>query len=145
MRISAVGTCLALVAAMCSAGVAAGAAQARPAGATSLYAPSALVLSVGRGEDPATATIQRAVVLRCRPTPYGDHPDPVAACAELAAVHGDFAAMTADAEGVACTRIWDPVVVAADGVWEGRRVTFAQTFGNPCMLRGSDTAGVFAF
>ena len=46
MRISAVGTCLALVAAMCSAGGAAGAAQARPAGATSLYAPSALVLGV---------------------------------------------------------------------------------------------------
>lgn len=145
MRISAVGTCLALVAAMCSAGVAAGAAQARPAGPTSLYAPSALVMSVGRGEDPATATIQRAVVLRCRPTPFGDHPDPVAACAELASVQGDFTAITAGAEGAACTRIWDPVVVTADGVWEGRRVTFAQTFGNPCMLRGSDTAGVFAF
>jgi hypothetical protein len=145
MRFSAVGTCLALVVAVCSAGAAAGSAEARPTGTTSLYAPSVLVLSVGKGEDPATATIQRAVVLRCKPTAYGDHPDPAAACAELVAVQGDFAALIDDAAGVACTRVWDPVVVTADGVWEGRRVTFARAFGNPCMLRGSDTAGVFAF
>lgn len=145
MRFSAVGTCLTLVAAVCSAGVAAGSAEARPSGATSLYAPSALVLSVGKGEDAATATIQRAVVLRCKPTPYGDHPDPAAACARLAAVQGDFGALTGAPADVACTRVWDPVVVTADGVWEGRRIAFTQTFGNPCMLRGSDTAGVFAF
>ncbi|MFJ4846930.1 subtilase-type protease inhibitor [Streptomyces sp. NPDC088733] len=145
MRFSAVSACLALVAAVGSAGVATGTAEARPAGATSLYAPSAVVLSVGKGEDPATATMQRTVVLRCSPSPYGDHPDPVSACAELRSVQGDFAALTAGPSGVSCTRIWDPVVVTADGVWEGRRVTFSRAFGNACMLRGSDTRGVFAF
>lgn len=145
MRFGRMGACLVAVAAMGTVGVAAAPAVARVDGGDSLYAPSALVLSVGKGGDPATVTVQRAVTLRCSPSPFGDHPAPADACAELRAVGGDFDLLVADGAGTPCTRIWDPVTITADGVWEGRRVTFSHTFGNSCLLHRSDTGVVFAF
>lgn len=76
-------------------GFATATAQAAPAKAESLYAPSALVLTVARGEDPLTATVERAVTLTCAPTAEGTHPDPAAACKELAEVRGKFSELTA--------------------------------------------------
>ncbi|MEV8532513.1 subtilase-type protease inhibitor [Streptomyces sp. NPDC051211] len=123
---------------------ASGPAGAAPAGADSLYAPSALVLSITAGEDPAYGTVLRAVTLSCMPGPDGTHPDPAAACAELRAEQGRFEAITEDGQEVACTREWDPVTVNAAGVWQGRLVNYAHTFSNQCALRhGSGT--VFDF
>ncbi len=51
-----------------------GAAVAAPGAApSSLYAPSALVLTTGHGSDAATATPERAVTLSCAPHGLG-HP-----------------------------------------------------------------------
>ncbi|MGP3984428.1 subtilase-type protease inhibitor [Streptomyces sp. KR80] len=122
-----------------------GTAQAAPADAERLYAPSALVLTTGRGEDAATAAVERAVLLSCSPKPTGTHPAASQACAQLHEVKGDFEQL-ADTSGSTrvCTRIWDPVVVTADGVWEGRRVSWSHTFANRCVMEGSQ-GGVFSF
>lgn len=66
-------------------------AHATPALAPSgLYAPSALVLTMGHGETAATVTPERAVTLNCAPTPSGTHPAAYDACGELRAVNGDL-------------------------------------------------------
>ncbi|MEU1303790.1 subtilase-type protease inhibitor [Streptomyces shenzhenensis] len=121
-----------------------GAAVASP-GATpaSLYAPSALVLTVGRGYSAALATPERAVTLTCAPAPSGSHPAAALACAELGLAGGDLAAL-APREDAVCTREYDPVVVTAEGVWQGRRVFAERTFANAC-VKNAHGAGVFAF
>ncbi|MDN0197762.1 protease inhibitor [Streptomyces sp. S.PNR 29] len=122
----------------------AGAALASPGAApASLYAPSALVLTVGHGESAATVTPDRAVTLTCAPRPSGSHPDPVRACAELRGTEGDFDALTAE-DGVLCTREYQPVVVTVDGVWQGRRVSYERTFSNECVKNAHGTS-VFTF
>ncbi|MEU2779289.1 subtilase-type protease inhibitor [Streptomyces sp. NPDC007162] len=117
-----------------------GAAVAAP---SSLYAPSALVLTTGHGSDAATATPERAVTLTCAPAASGTHPAAAQACAELRGVGGDFDALTARSD-VWCTKLYDPVVVTVEGVWQGKRVSYERTFGNACM-RDAYGASVFAF
>ncbi|MBD0839634.1 MULTISPECIES: protease inhibitor [unclassified Streptomyces] len=122
----------------------AGAAPAAPVAApASLYAPSALVLTVAHGESAALVRPERAVTLSCAPTPTGTHPAAAEACAELRATQGDFDALEG-IEGVMCTREYDPVVVTAEGVWQGRRVSYERVFSNECM-QISLGASVFAF
>jgi hypothetical protein len=121
-----------------------GAALATPGQApTALYAPSALVLTVGHGESAIAATPERAVTLTCAPTATGTHPAAGSACAELRGVGGDFDALTAR-DGVMCTKQYDPVVVTVDGVWQGKRVSYERTFSNDCMKNAYGT-GVFSF
>ncbi|MEU6089403.1 subtilase-type protease inhibitor [Streptomyces sp. NPDC047085] len=121
-----------------------GAAVAVPsAPAPSLYAPSALVLTTGHGNDAATATPERAVTLNCAPTASGTHPDPARACAELRGVGGDFSALKTR-DDVWCTKLYNPVVVTVQGVWQGQRVSYERTFGNSCVKDALDSA-VFAF
>ncbi|MFJ4963962.1 Kexstatin-1 precursor [Streptomyces sp. ADI96-02] len=121
-------------------------AHAAPAKPQSLYAPSALVLTVARGEDPLTATVERAVTLTCAPRAEGSHPAAAAACKELKAVDGQFNRLMDAPSTKTCTRQWDPVSLTAHGVWQGKRVDFAATYGNPCEMQGSvDNSTVFAF
>ncbi|MFE9450975.1 protease inhibitor [Streptomyces sp. NPDC006739] len=121
-----------------------GAAVASPSAApASLYAPSALVLTTGHGSDAVTATPERAVTLTCAPTASGTHPAAAQACAELRGTGGDFDSL-APAPDVWCTKLYNPVVVTVEGVWQGKRVSYAHTFGNECM-RNAYGAGVFAF
>ncbi|MGX1135276.1 hypothetical protein RKD49_007466 [Streptomyces glaucescens] len=128
------------LAATALAGPLTGAAHAAPA---TLYAPSALVLTVGHGETAAGVTPERAVTLNCAPKPSGTHPDPVSACAELRRVDGDLGALESES-GILCTREYDPVVVTVDGVWQGQRVSYERTFGNECVMNASSTS-VYAF
>ncbi|MBT2364180.1 subtilase-type protease inhibitor [Streptomyces sp. ISL-10] len=121
-----------------------GSAGAAQTGSQSLYAPSALVLTVTAGEDALNGSVLRAVTLSCAPTASGTHPDPGTACAELRAAGARFDAITTADSGVMCTRQWDPVTVTADGVWDGKRVSFAHTFGNACLKNGADGV-VFGF
>lgn len=114
------------------------------AGGESVYAPSALVLTVTDGADHQTGTVRRAVTLSCAPTPSGSHPDAVAACSELKKNGAKFDAITASATNRVCTKEWEPVTVTADGVWDGRRVNYAHTFSNSCAMDGSRGA-VFTF
>ncbi len=134
-----IGT-LAAVAALTAgvvAGTGAAAAHAQPARPTGLYAPSELVLTVAKGMTPATATVQRAVTLRCAPTPGGDHPAPAEACAELGAANGDFTALTNPDPGRMCMQIWSPVVLTAEGVWNGQRVSYNHTYPNSCIAQNA--------
>ncbi|MFF5493919.1 protease inhibitor [Streptomyces aquilus] len=117
-----------------------GAALAAP---DSLYAPSALVLTLGHGDSAATATPARAVTLTCAPTASGTHPAAALACAELRGVGGDLDAFQVR-DGVQCTKQYDPVVVTVDGVWQGRRVSYERTFANEC-VKGSLGASLFTF
>ncbi|MBC2906734.1 protease inhibitor [Streptomyces cupreus] len=122
----------------------AGAAPAAPGNApASLYAPSALVLTVAHGESAALAAPERAVTLVCAPAPSGTHPAAGPACAELRAAQGDFDALASD-DDMLCTREYDPVVVTVDGVWRGERVSYERTFSNEC-VKSSLGASVFAF
>ncbi|TSB31964.1 subtilase-type protease inhibitor [Streptomyces benahoarensis] len=115
-----------------------------PARSAGLYAPTALVLTVGHGEHRADTAVQRAVTLSCTPKASGTHPLPAAACSRLRAVGGEFDRVTRTDDTGVCTREWDPVVVTADGVWQGRRVTYTHTFANSCELRAAANT-VFAF
>ncbi|MER7759778.1 subtilase-type protease inhibitor [Streptomyces sp. NPDC097619] len=130
--------------ALATAGGLTGTAGAAPAGTASLYSPSALVLSVTAGEDPAEGTVLRAVTLSCAPTPGGTHPDPQAACAELLATGAGLDTITAQGSEAPCTREWDPVTVTADGVWQGRRLAYSHTFGNRC-THANGSGSVFSF
>ncbi|MFJ5262240.1 subtilase-type protease inhibitor [Streptomyces sp. NPDC088387] len=121
-----------------------GSALAEPAHTpASLYAPSALVLTVGRGEAATAAAPERAVTLSCAPAPSGTHPAPGEACAELADADGDFDALGSET-GVMCTREYRPVVVTVSGVWQGQRVAYERVFSNDCMKR-SHGISVFSF
>ncbi|MGX1881534.1 subtilase-type protease inhibitor [Streptomyces sp. NPDC055287] len=121
-------------------------AQAQPAGTASLYAPSALVLTLGTGEEAGTATVARAVTLSCAPRPGGTHPAPAAACAELRDAGGEFAGLIDTSPQRNCTREWNPVVITAQGVWQGKPVTWSTTFGNPCQMEAGLAEGaLFAF
>ncbi|MBC2868464.1 protease inhibitor [Streptomyces mexicanus] len=121
-----------------------GSALAAPSVApASLYAPSALVLTVGHGDRAATTTPERAVTLTCAPAASGTHPAAAEACARLRAADGDFAALSAP-DDVLCTKEYRPVVVTAEGVWQGKRVSYERTFANECVKNASATS-VFAF
>jgi hypothetical protein len=109
----------------------------------SLYAPSALVLTVGHGESAALATPARAVTLTCAPTSSGTHPAAALACAELRGAGGDFDALTGRGD-VLCTKQYDPVVVTVDGVWQGKRVSYERTFANEC-VKSTHGTSLFAF
>ncbi|MEW2523846.1 subtilase-type protease inhibitor [Streptomyces sp. NPDC047071] len=99
------------------------------------YAPSELVLTIGYGDKAETADIQRAVTLGCSSGGVGSHPDAAAACDQLRSVGGKFDAITKKSSPRPCTKEWNPIVVTAQGVWEGRRVSYAHTFANPCALK----------
>ncbi|MFE9621446.1 protease inhibitor [Streptomyces sp. NPDC006527] len=120
-----------------------GSALAAPAAPASLYAPSALVLTLGHGESAAAVSPARAVTLSCAPGPSGTHPAAASACAELRAAGGDFEALT-DTGGALCTKQYDPVVVTVDGVWQGKRVSYERLFSNECVKNSSGSV-LFAF
>jgi hypothetical protein len=134
------------IAAGCVMSAGSGVAHAAPVKADSIYAPSALVLTVGRGTDAATAAVQRAVVLECAPRPRGTHPAAASACGQLTSVGGRFEQLirTEGSTGTMCTKIWDPVVITAEGVWKGQRVAWQHTFANSCTMKGTG-GSVFAF
>lgn len=108
-----------------------------------LYAPSALVLTTGHGERAATVTPERAVTLNCAPKPSGTHPAAADACAELRAGGGDLDALTGRSEA-GCAKLYDPVVVTVQGVWQGKRVAYERTFANECVKDSAATV-LFAF
>ncbi|MFG2794241.1 SSI family serine proteinase inhibitor [Streptomyces sp. NPDC048419] len=102
----------------------------------SLYAPSALVMTTGHGENAGTAVPERAVTVNCAYTTTGTHPDPRQACADLDRVNGNLdrlATLRANAADSRCTMEYRPVVVTVQGVWRGTRVNYEHTFANACI------------
>ncbi|MDF3289141.1 MULTISPECIES: subtilase-type protease inhibitor [Streptomyces] len=124
-------------------GIGATAAQAADGGPAT-HAPSALVLTIANGTNPNTATVERAVTLRCSPAVGGDHPDAYQACAELGAVGGDFAELSTNSPHGICPMIWMPVTVSAQGVWNGQRISYSHTYANECVMK-TNNAYVFSF
>ncbi|WP_431780456.1 subtilase-type protease inhibitor [Streptomyces chumphonensis] len=114
----------------------------QPSQPTPLPAPSALTLTIAHGDSAATTTPERAVTLSCAPD-AGTHPDAASACTQLAAANGDFTALPTNPDRF-CPMVYDPVVVTAEGVWKGQRVSFERTYGNTCVLSAEDHT-VFAF
>ncbi|ANZ19570.1 subtilase-type protease inhibitor [Streptomyces noursei] len=112
----------------------AAAAPAQPARTGGLYAPTEMVLTIGQGDSRATTTSLRAATLSCMPTASGSHPYAKAACAQLRTASGDFNKVTEVASERICNKIWAPVVVTADGVWQGRRIAYTHVFANSCEM-----------
>ncbi|WP_370270973.1 subtilase-type protease inhibitor [Streptomyces sp. V4I8] len=123
-------------------------AHSAPASApASLYTPSALAMTTGRGEKAATATPERAVTVNCAYTTSGTHPDSRQACADLDRVNGGLgrlATLRGNESGRPCTREYNPIVVTVQGVWRGTRVNYEHTFANPC-FKETQGAAAFAF
>ncbi|GAB3969720.1 subtilase-type protease inhibitor [Streptomyces sparsus] len=117
-------------------------AEATPS-SPSLYSPSALTLTVAHGESAAATSPHRAVTLSCSPSATGSHPAPDRACDQLQAVDGDFDSLPGEKDRF-CTMEYNPVVVTAQGVWQGERVSYEQTFANDC-IRKVDGMAVFSF
>ncbi|MFD3552150.1 subtilase-type protease inhibitor [Streptomyces goshikiensis] len=137
-RIAAASSAAALVTLVGSTGMA----EARPA---SLYAPSAVVLAVAKGEN--AVTVVRATTVSCAPAAQGTHPDPQAACAALNATGGSLDALLAAPDtNRACPMHYDPVTVSADGVWKGSRIAWKHTFSNSCAMSATlNGNAAFAF
>ncbi|MFI9272941.1 SSI family serine proteinase inhibitor [Kitasatospora sp. NPDC052896] len=116
--------------------------HAAAAPAADTPAPDALVLTLTGDSSQNVAQWERTVLLSCQPSFGGDHPDAAAACAGLAGVQGDFAALPV--AHTFCPELYLPVTAAAEGFWEGQPVSYQQTFTNQCdMLRA--TGQVFDF
>ncbi|MFI1916820.1 subtilase-type protease inhibitor [Nocardia sp. NPDC020380] len=115
-------------------------AQAQPADDVG---PSAVTLTVAKGDSLDSSTDQRTVLLVCAPVQGGTHPNPAGACAEIAAAGGDFEKLRGHPERF-CPMIYEPVTLAADGVWNGQQVNYRQTFANQCQADNRSTT-VFHF
>ena len=103
-----------------------------------------MYLAVVEGED--AVGITHGTLLRCpkhkkRAQAHDTaHPAAKKACKVLDAVDGDIARIKrAD---VACPMIYKPVTALAYGRWDGRRMAFAKTYPNACVLRAS-TGSIF--
>ncbi|KUL54147.1 SSI family serine proteinase inhibitor [Streptomyces sp. NRRL S-1521] len=125
----------AAAAATCVLAATSGTAHAEAPKQAALYAPSALVLTVGQGEDATSTAVERAVTLTCAPRPGGTHPAAAAACAELTKTGGQFAQLVGSTSDVVCTKEWRPVTVSVTGVWSGKHIGWSTTFANRCEMK----------
>ena len=94
--------------------------------------PDDLVLSVAGVGPQSQAGAEKAVTLSCTPTAEGTHPDAAAACDSIISVQGDIALLPA--AGTLCPMIYLPVTATAVGVWNGRHLSYQQTFANQCVM-----------
>jgi hypothetical protein len=67
--------------------------------------------------------------LTCNPT-GGTHPNAGAACEQLSRVAGRIEDIPPK-DGI-CTEIFQPVVLSAEGTWDGEPRSFSREFGNRC-------------
>lgn len=112
-----------------------------PAGATTVRPSESNLVITAYDSSGIIASLIGEVVLKCEPA-GGTHVDAADACATLAAVDGDFDALTP--EPVACVLIYKPVYIEVGGNWRDRVIRFQHTYPNLCVA-GAETAGVFTF
>lgn len=89
----------------------------------------------------AAAGYAVAVTLRCGPA-GGGHPEAAEACAALTKAGGRPARLKP--AKIVCTLEYSPVTARIEGTWKGRKVRWAQTYGNRCDLARA-TGVVFDF
>ncbi|MFF6784669.1 SSI family serine proteinase inhibitor [Streptomyces sp. NPDC012510] len=111
-------------------------ASSAPARATALQGDW-LYVSVTRGDVRSSDT--RGALLLCDPPQGHDHA--AQACDELRGTDGDITRIPH--RNAICTEIHAPVRATAQGRWNGRPVTYDQTFANPCVMTAR-TGAVFA-
>ncbi len=102
------------------------------------YSGNWMYVAVVEGEDALSEV--RGVLLKCPSARDPEHENAAEACRRLDAVDGDIARI--ERADVACPMIYQPVTAMAYGNWDGRRMAFAKTYPNPCVLRAS-TGAVF--
>jgi hypothetical protein len=102
---------------------------------------SALVITAYDNYDAAAANpaVIAEMTLQCDPA-GGTHPQPTRACAALRKVNGNLAALRS--KRVACTLIFQPVLVKVGGHWRGRTVSFSGDYPNLCVAY-AESDGVF--
>ncbi|MBZ3904671.1 MULTISPECIES: SSI family serine proteinase inhibitor [Streptomyces] len=88
--------------------------------------------------DPRTSDT-RGTLLLCDP-PQG-HGHAAQACAELRRTEGDITRIPH--RDAICTEIYAPIRATAEGQWNGRTITYEQTFANACVM-AARTGSVFA-
>ncbi|MCK2241111.1 MULTISPECIES: SSI family serine proteinase inhibitor [unclassified Crossiella] len=93
-------------------------------------AASWLVLTSNPGEAPTRDA--RSRTLTCEPA-AGAHPQPAWSCHELKKAGGDFHQVNVGPQEP-CYLIYAPITVTARGMWNGRPVTYQETFPNDCVL-----------
>ncbi|EKX67093.1 serine protease [Streptomyces ipomoeae] len=108
-----------------------------PADTESTFPGNWLYVSLTR--DGAQAGAIRSALLLCDP-PQG-HTRAAQACAELRDADGDINRIPH--KNSICTQIYAPIRATARGEWNGRQVTYEQTFANGCVLTAR-TGAVFA-
>ena len=86
-----------------------------------------LYFTVTHGAAPTAGT--PGTLLLCDPPQGHAQAD---ACAELAAAGGDIRSIPVR-HGI-CPMIYAPVTAQARGRWNGRSITYQQTFANPCVM-----------
>ncbi|MGW0843722.1 SSI family serine proteinase inhibitor [Streptomyces sp. NPDC002787] len=96
-----------------------------------------LYVTLTRGDAHPSDT--RGTLLLCDP-PQG-HGRAGEACAELHGADGDITRIPH--KDAICTQIYAPVRATAQGWWNGRTVTYEQTFVNGCVMTAR-TGAVFA-
>jgi hypothetical protein len=94
------------------------------------------IISVSSGKLVATA------FLTCGP-PGGTHPYPDDACKQLSTVNGEIGKIPEDPGP--CTRIFDPVILVAIGVWNGEPRSYQNEFSNRCVGVRSTGGVIFNF
>jgi hypothetical protein len=117
--------------------VAGPAAIAAPAATSTPEGVYALSIGSVEGGDPA-----RTSLLTCAPD-GGTHVAPAVACDQLRAVDGRIADLP-EASG-ACTLVYAPVRVTAEGRWNGGIRSYARTFFNRCAAIRATGGVIFAF
>lgn len=106
---------------------------AAPTAAATTATPRAaswLVLTVNPGEAPTRDA--RSSTLTCDPI-GGSHPTPNWSCRELKKAGGDPRRVDTGREEP-CYLIYAPITVTARGAWNGRAISYQETFPNDCVL-----------
>lgn len=91
--------------------------------------------------EPEGGGVRTSVKLRC--PDGGTHPDPRAACADLAGVDGRVADI--EPRSGICTRQYEPVTVSAYGLWRGLPRAYKEQFANRCEAVHATGGNVFDF
>ena len=94
-----------------------------------------LVVEIDRGDG----SPPERYTLRCDGTPTGDHPDPEAACRDLAALEDPFAPLPTD---LICTEVYGgPQTALVTGTWRGEPVDLRVARRNGCEITQWDSLG----
>jgi hypothetical protein len=83
-----------------------------------------------------------SVVLGCDPS-GGNHPRAAEACEQLSKVDGQIEKISG--QPGACPEIYDPVIVVAAGIWNGKPRHYRGEYSNQCVAKNATGGVIFDF